>query len=453
MSMGRSIIITPCRHVEGEVRVPGDKSISHRALLVGMLAEAPLAVSGLSPAQDVAATRQAVEALGSLVSSPRAPDGYRANVEIEPSQVSISDRDLQIQVAGPGWDRLSSPGDPIDIVNSGTTIRLLLGILAGSTAEATLTGDPSIRRRPMARVVDPLRLMGAKIDGADGGERAPLTVHGTALLGRDHVLPMASAQVKSALIFAGLRATGITSIAEPAPSRDHTERMLAHLGVPIEKSQDRLILKSTNIQGGSVMIPGDLSSAAFLLVAAAILPGSQLSVADVGLNPTRSGILDILSRYGADVHIEDKRVVSGEPVGTLTVRAADRLPLRVDGELAVRALDELPLVGVLGAFAEGETVVADAAELRVKESDRIAALAAGLGAMGVDITSTPDGFTIRGSARPAGASLHGAGDHRIAMALAIAALGADGPSQISGWEAVGVSYPGFEDDLASVVVP
>lgn len=347
---------------------------------------------------------------------------------------------------------MHEPARAIDIGNSGTTIRLLLGILAGSPVTATLTGDESIRRRPMGRVVEPLRRMGADIDGVDGGRYAPLSVRGRPLHGAKHELPVASAQVKSALLLAGISAGGETSVTEPARSRDHTERMLRYLGAPVTVSGNRSIIKSTKLQGARFVVPGDISSAAFLLVAAAILDGSSVRVAGVGVNPTRAGILEVLAGFGAELTISDEHEVCGEPVATVTVRPGDRRPLTVSGDLTVRCLDELPLVAVLGALAEGETVVADAAELRVKESDRIAAIEAALGAMGADIRSTPDGFVVRGPARLRGAAVESMGDHRIAMAGAVAALAADGPTRIEGWDSVPVSYPGFERDLDRLVV-
>jgi 3-phosphoshikimate 1-carboxyvinyltransferase len=345
-----------------------------------------------------------------------------------------------------------TPKDSIDVGNSGTTIRLLLGALAGSSTIAELTGDDSIRRRPMGRVVKPLQAMGASINGDDGGDHAPLRVAGARLRGMDHVLPVASAQVKSALLLAGLLADGETSVEEPTRSRDHTERLFRYLGVPITSSGNRLSVKSTNIQNASVTIPGDISSAAFLLVAAALRPDSDVAVEGVGLNPTRTGVLEILRSFGASVEIADAREESGEPVGTVHIRPGDRRPFEIGGDLVVASMDELPLVAVLGTAAHGVTVVRDAAELRVKESDRIAAIVDGLRRMGASIEGTPDGFEVRGPSRLKGAVVDAAGDHRIAMALAIAALTADDETTITGWDSVGISYPGFERDLEQLVV-
>ena len=430
------------------MKVPGDKSISHRALLVAMQSTGRFHLTGVSPAADVTSTLRAVRSLGV----------DELNVQVDPQAQSASTlhRDFQIEGASGGIEALTSPAHPIDVGNSGTTLRILTGIIAGSQTTATLTGDESIRRRPMLRVVEPLRSMGAMITGGQDGDRVPLTVTGGSLSGVDHELPMASAQVKSALLFAGMRADGTTTIAEPTPSRDHTERMLRFLGVPIDASNGRLIIKAIDLQTDiSIDIPGDLSSAAFLLVTAAIIPGSSVTIEAVGLNPTRSGIIDILRAYGADVFVDGIEEIAGEPRGRVTVRAADRRPVEVAAPLTVAALDELPLVAVLGAFSDGDTVVRDAGELRVKESDRIAAVVGELSALGIQIEATPDGFVVhgRGGTGTAGAHVSAHGDHRIAMALAVAGLAVrEGTTRIEGWEVVDVSYPGFERGLDSLVV-
>jgi 3-phosphoshikimate 1-carboxyvinyltransferase len=300
----------------------------------------------------------------------------------------------------------------------------------------------------MERVIDPLRRMGAHVEGSGEGDRLPLTIRGGELTGVEYRSPLASAQVKTCVLLAGLQATGETAFAEPSLSRDHTERLLEFLGVSIDKSTDRLVVKATNIRNASTLsVPGDLSSAAFLLVAAALLPDSEVMVESVGVNPTRTGILDVLGRFGAGVTIANQKEVCGEPWADVTVRAGDRKPVVVEGEEVVRTLDELPLVAVLGAFAEGTTVIADAAELRVKESDRISTLAGALTAMGAAVEVRPDGMTITGPAPLQGAGVESAGDHRIAMATAVAALGATGQTSIGEPESVAVSYPSFWEDL------
>jgi 3-phosphoshikimate 1-carboxyvinyltransferase len=437
-------IITPARRLRGKFRAPGDKSISHRALLIAGVGEGACRLQGLSTAEDVEATRRALEALGVVIS--------HTNLQVEGSKQSTRGLDREFLVEGRGWAELRASSRPIFCHNSGTTARTLMGVLAGQPFETSLDGDASLRGRPMKRVVDPLRAMGARVEGGDDGGHLPLMIRGGALEGIEFKSQVASAQVKTAVLLAGLQASGRTAVEEPVPSRDHTERVLTYLGVPIERSADQLIVKSTYIQNASSLsVPGDLSSAAFLLVAAAILPGSEVTVVEVGLNPTRTGILDVLRAFGAEVEIEGLKELSGEPRGTVTVRPGDRRPVEIAGRAIVRTVDELPLVGILGAFAEGETVIRDAAELRVKESDRIAALAAGLGALGIEVETLPDGMVVHGPARIRGAAVESMGDHRIAMALAVAALAADGETAISGWEAVGVSYPEFLDDLNGLI--
>jgi 3-phosphoshikimate 1-carboxyvinyltransferase len=397
-------------------------------------------IDGLSTSEDVEATARALGLLGVII--------RRSNLQVEALKHSTRALEWEILVEGGGWDALAAPQTPIDCHNSGTTARTLMGVLAGRPFSTKLQGDKSLSRRPMQRVVAPLREMGALIDGSEGGDRLPLEVRGGNLKGIAYRAPVASAQVKTCLLLAGLQAAGETSIAEPVLSRDHTERLLEFLGVSIDKSTDRLVVKATNIRNASSLsVPGDLSSAAFLLVAAAILPGSAVTVEGVGLNPTRTGILDVLRRFGAEVSVANEREVCGEPWGDVTVKAGDRKPVVVEGDEVVRTVDELPLVGVLGAFAEGETTISDAAELRVKESDRISTLAAALTAMGASVEVRPDGMTIKGPAPLRGAAVESAGDHRIAMAMAVAALGADGETSIGDPDSAAVSYPSFWDDL------
>lgn len=442
----QSVAISPQTgiRVEGSLRVPGDKSISHRAVLVGAVGEGATRITGISPAHDVSSSIEAVRALGVEVTT------LKSQVKVEGGPQG--DEVTQVVVNGSGWDALKAPPGAIDVQNSGTTIRVLLGILSGARVEATLTGDESIRRRPMLRVVEPLRRMGARIEGGAGGDRAPLTVFGGPLSGAEHRLEVASAQVKTALLLAGLRASGVTVVEEPARSRDHTERLLRARGVQIEESGNRLSIKSTNLSGGDVAVPGDLSSAAFLLAAAAILPGSRLVIDGVGLNPTRTGFLAMLERFGALVRSEQTGESAGEPFGRVELRPGDRRPLVVGGDEAPGAIDELPLVAVLGALAPGETAVTGARELRVKESDRVRAMVEGLATMGADVEALPDGFVVRGGRPLRGASVSSGGDHRVGMALAVAALAAEGTTTVAGWDAVGVSYPGFERDLARLVV-
>ena len=435
-------VIRPAKRLLGEILVPGDKSISHRALLVAGVGEGLCSISGLSSSEDVAATTAALASLGVVISNH--------NPEVERRKQSTRGLDSQILVEGTGWQGLRESARSIFCQNSGTTARTLAGVLAGRPFATTLEGDHSLSSRPMRRVIDPLTKMGASIKATD--DRLPMTIVGGGLQGIDFESPVASAQVKTAVLLAGLQASGTTSVGEPTLSRDHTERLLEYLGVFIEKTPDRLIVKSTNIRNASSLnVPGDLSSAAFLLVAAALLPGSDVTIRSLGLNPTRSGILDVLRAFGAEVAVSEERVACGEPVGTVTVRSGDRKPLYVGGELVPRTIDELPLVAVLGAFGEGTTRIADAAELRVKESDRIAAMAEGLAALGATVDTAPDGMTIRGGSGLRGGDVSSRGDHRIAMALAVAGSAAQGDTAIEGWEAVGVSYPEFLRDLKLLI--
>ena len=437
--------IEPAGRLSGELRVPGDKSISHRALLISAIGEGDCRIEGLSDSLDVGATRSVLASLGVRIKS-------NPQSQVKARKLSTGDLDWQILVEGRGWEGLQPPSGVLDCANSGTTARSLIGVVAGRPFATSLDGDKSLKRRPMLRVVEPLRSMGASIDGADEGRYLPLHIRGGHLVGILHRSPVASAQIKTCLMLAGMQASGHTEITEPAASRDHSERMLEYLGVSIERSPNRVVVKSTKIQNASSLsVPGDLSSAAFLLVGAAILPGSEVTVHDVGLNPTRTGILDVLERFGAEVVTTDVHEVCGEPRGRVTVRAGDRRPLTIGGDDIVRTVDELPLVAVLGAYAEGESVLTDAAELRVKESDRIASMAAGLRTMGVGVDTTPDGLVVRGIGRLQGEAVDAAGDHRIAMALAVAGLGADGPTRISGWESVAISYPGFLAALEDLV--
>ena len=438
-------LIEPARRLSGELSVPGDKSISHRALLIAGVGEGDCRLEGLSASLDVATSRASLASLGVRVNG-------NDNPQPEAHKLSTRGLNWEFLVEGRGFAGLHEAPAGLDCGNSGTTARSILGILAGQSFATSIQGDKSLSRRPMLRVVEPLRAMGATIEGREGGRYLPLRIRGGSLSGIQHRAPLASAQIKTCVLLAGLQASGETAIVEPAASRDHTERMLEYLGVSVERSPNRVVVKSTNIQNASSLsVPGDLSSAAFLLVGAAILPRSTVVVTDVGLNPTRTGILDVLRRYGARVEISDERVVCGEPRGTISVSAGDRRPVSIGGADIVRTLDELPLVAVLAAFAEGESVIADAAELRVKESDRIATTASALKAMGADVESTPDGLIVHGSGRLTGARVASEGDHRIAMASAIAALAAEGPTEISGWDAVAVSYPGFLSDLQDLI--
>jgi 3-phosphoshikimate 1-carboxyvinyltransferase len=419
-----AIAIEPAREIRAILRAPGDKSIAHRALLLNALARGGARVANLPPGADVVATISALQALGARV-EPSGP----AVVRVE---------------GGAGW----RAEGPVDCANSGTTARILLGVLAARAANTvTLTGDLSLRGRPMDRVVAPLRAMGARIEFAVQEGRLPVTVEGHGLEGRTHRLPVASAQVKTALLVAGLAARGETTVEEPVLSRDHSERLLAAMGAALARDGRRATIRPGPLEAIDVDVPGDFSSAAPFLALAAARRGSEAVVEDVGLNPTRVGFLAILERMGALVETE---VVAAapEPRGSVRVAGSGLVAVEVGPDEVPLAIDELPLVAVLATQAEGVTRVRGAAELRVKESDRIEAMALGLRAMGARVETTGDGFAIEGPSRLRGAALDARGDHRIAIALAVAALLAEGPSRLAGEEWVEVSYPSFFADLA-----
>jgi len=420
------LVVSPRAPLRGAVRVPGDKSISHRAALLGGIASGTTTVDGFLRGEDCLATVGCLRAMG----------------------VRVDDDGTRLVIHG---GALREPEEVLDVGNSGTTIRLLAGILAGQPFHSVVTGDASIRRRPMDRVATPLRLMGARIAGRQGGRLAPLAIDGGGLTAIAYDTPVASAQVKSAVLLAGLFADGETTVREPSPSRDHTERMLVGFGVPVLRDGLAVRLRGpARLSGTALRVPGDLSSAAFFLVAAALVPGSELTVEDVGLNPTRTGVLDVLEQMGADVRVRGRREEGGEPVGTVTVRASRLRGTVIGGTMIPRAIDELPVIAVAACLADGETVIRDAAELRVKESDRIAALARELGALGAKIEPQPDGLAIVGVPRLHGGRVSSGGDHRIAMAMAVAGLCADGPVEIDDPACIQTSFPEFEDTLHRV---
>ena len=438
------LALTGARPLRGRLRVPGDKSISHRALLFAALASGTSRLWALADGDDVARSRAAIEGLGVKVR-----DGAGSPAE---AVVAGERADPVVIVRGAGFDGLAEPEAVIDCGNSGTSIRLLAGLLAGRPFHSVLTGDASIARRPMGRVVDPLRLMGARIDGRDGGRLAPLAIRGGGLTGMRHELAVASAQVKTALLLAGLQAAGATEVTEPALSRDHTERLLPAMGAVLEAVPGGVRVEPAG--GGALRpidlaVPGDPSAAAFFVVGACVTPGSDLVVEDVCLNPTRIGFIDVLLRMGADVEVVVKEERGGEPVGDIRAAAGPLRATRIAGDEIPRVIDEIPALAVAAAFAAGTTEVADAAELRVKESDRIGTVAQELSQLGIAVETRPDGLVITGG-RPKAGLLKSHGDHRVAMAAAIAANACDGPSTVRGWRAVASSYPGFAADLASV---
>jgi 3-phosphoshikimate 1-carboxyvinyltransferase len=420
------LTVSPVDRLRGRVRVPGDKSISHRAAMMGAIASGLTTIHGFLRGGDCLSTLQCLRALG----------------------VTIEDTPDRVVVHGNG-PQLRAPAGPLDAGNSGTTMRLLAGILAGQPFAAEITGDASLRSRPMERIVEPLVRMGAQVKAMGAGRFPPLRIFGTRLRGITYMLPVASAQVKSAILLAGLYAEGETTVIEPVPTRDHTERMLESFGGRIVRSGNEVTLTPAPLSGRDVKVPGDLSSAAFLLAAASARPGSAVTVEDVGINATRTGFLDVLASMGAATQIGGGGERSGEPAGTVTVRGLKLHGTRISGPTVARVIDELPVLAVIAAVAEGETVITEAAELRVKESDRIKTIATGLRTLGADVAERPDGMVIRGG-RLRGGRVQAGGDHRIAMAFAIAGLLAQAPVTVSGAETIAVSFPGFVETLQAI---
>lgn len=420
--------MTAAAPLRGDLRVPGDKSISHRAVLFAALASGETRIRGLLRSDDVLATVGAVRALGA----------------------EVEERGEEWVVTPPA--QLTEPPDVIDCGNSGTTMRLLTGVLAAQPFLSVLTGDRSLRQRPMGRVLKPLSRMGARVDGRSDGQLPPLVIRGGALRAHDHDLPVASAQVKSALLLAGLRCGA--AVREPRRSRDHTERMLMAMGVTLRAAPGGWLLslpRSEPLDPIDWSVPGDLSSAAFLLAAAALIEGSDITIRGVGLNPTRTGFIDILREMGARIEVEEQSMPDeAERHGTIRIRGSELEGIEVDGELALRALDELPLVAVLAACAEGHTTIRGASELRVKESDRIARTAEGLRRLGIRVMEHADGLSVEGG-RPTGpARVQTGGDHRIAMAFTVAGLRREGIIEVDEVDSVRTSYPGFFEQLAEL---
>jgi 3-phosphoshikimate 1-carboxyvinyltransferase len=412
----------------GELSVPGDKSITHRAAIIGALARGITEVKGFLDAEDCRSTINCLRSLG----------------------VTISERSNRLLIEGRNM-RLEQPRSVLDAGNSGTTARLLLGVLAGQPFSAMVSGDQSLQKRPMERVAEPLSQMGAAFEG--DSRYLPLSIKGCALKGITYKSPRASAQVKSAVLLAGLFAEGETVFEEPSLSRNHTELMLSAFGAHISTEGSRVSIKGgADLRGGQVLVPGDLSTAAFFMVAAAIVPGSEVLLKNVGINPTRSGIIDVLLRMGANLEITNGRTWGNEPVADITVRGGAVLKgTDIGGDIIPRLIDEIPVIAVAASLAKGQTVISDAGELRVKESDRISALAGQLFRLGADVTETEDGLVIEGVSRLAGAEVESLGDHRIAMAMAVAGLAADGETAVHEAEAVAVSYPGFMPALRDLV--
>lgn len=434
----------PAGPLRGELRPPPDKSVTHRAALIGAMADGPTRVTGYLDSEDTRATLRAVAAVGAEVREGDADDHGGFFVEIE---------GVGLSGARPG---------AIDVGNAGTLLRIMPGWLAGQPeGEWTFDGDDSIRRRPVDRIADPLRLMGADVECRDG-RLPPLRVRGTRLRGIDYEMPIASAQVKSCLLLAGLLAEGETAIHEPIGTRDHTERMLAAMGASLRREGHVLIISpSERLEAGDVPVPGDFSSAAFFVAGALLVPGSEVALREVGINRNRIGLLSILSRMGVEMGgahedgramtVDEIREPGPEPIATLHVRGASLHGAEVTAADVPAAIDELPVLALLACFAEGETVVGGAQELRAKESDRISGVVEGLSGLGADIEARPDGFAVRGTGGLRGGTIDARGDHRLAMVGAIAGLASEDGVEVDGFDAVAVSYPRFERDLRALL--
>ncbi len=419
--------VAPIKTLRGEVSVPGDKSISHRSIMFGSLAEGTTRISGFLMGEDNLSTWKAFESMGVTI-----------------SQTGID----ALEIKGVGLNGLKEPGDVLDCGNSGTTMRLMTGLLAGQNFFSVLTGDKYLRKRPMKRVVTPLAAMGAQIWGRDGGEKAPLAIQGGALTPTTYASPVSSAQVKSAVLLAGLSVDGETTVTEPHLSRDHSERMLSCFGAEVRPFEGGVSLTGRpRLLGQEVVVPGDVSSAAFFMVAGLITPGAELLIRNVGINPTRSGIIDILVAMGGQMEMLDIREQSGEPVADVLVRHSQLKGIEICGDMVPRAIDEFPVISVAAALAEGTTTIRDAEELRVKETDRIDAMVSELGKLGGQVEGRPDGMVITGVEQLNGGTVTSHGDHRIAMSLAVAALSARDSVTIQDAACTETSFPGFWDLL------
>jgi 3-phosphoshikimate 1-carboxyvinyltransferase len=423
------MITLPIKNLESIISIPGDKSISHRSVMIGAIAAGTTDIENFLPGEDCRSTVRCIQQLG---------------IEVD----EISPTHLQVKGKGPGG--LVEPENYLDVGNSGTTIRLLSGLLAGQDFLSILTGDSSIRRRPMARVAEPLRQMGAQVWGRNDGRCAPLAIRGGHLKAINYHTPVASAQIKSALLLAGLYADGETAVTEPAPSRDHTEKMLQAFGANIQVNGLTTVVKASSLTARQVIVPGDISSAAFFLVAGAIIPGSRMTVKNVGLNPTRTGILDVLAEMGARIKITNQHESSGELIGDITVEGQGLKGVTIAGDLIPRLIDEIPVLAVAGAVAEGKTIIKDATELKVKESNRLKAIATELTRFGANIQETEDGLIIKGQRNFTGAVCNSYQDHRIAMACALMGLVASGRTVVQGAECIDISFPGFQNIINSL---
>lgn len=424
------LLIHPCKNINSVIKVPGDKSISHRSVMIAAIASGLTEIEGFLPGQDCMSTVNCIRQLG---------------INVETTSPG------SLRVHGQGLKGLSEPGNVLYVGNSGTTIRLLSGLLSGQEFYSVLSGDNSIRRRPMGRVVKPLQAMGAQIWGRSQGQLAPLSIKGSPLHGIHYDLPVASAQLKSALLFAGLYADSETSLSEPAASRDHTENMLKAFGAKIERhGQSVAIQPGPSLLAQKITVPGDISSAAFFLTAAAIIPGNKITIRQVGLNPTRTGILDVLEMMGARISRSDCYISAGELIGDISIEADKLRGIDIGGDLIPRLIDEIPVLAVAAAAAEGRTIIRDAHELKVKESNRLQTIAQELQRFGVRIQETEDGLSIEGGGKYQGAICDSHDDHRIAMSCAIMGLLAEGSTKIQNAECIDISFPSFAEKLKEI---
>lgn len=422
---------TGIKSLKGELTIPGDKSISHRSVMFGAISRGKTTISNFLPGEDCLSTIACFRALG--------------------VDINMDDPD-KVVINGKGFEGLKEPEEVLDVGNSGTTIRLMMGILSGRPFFSVIKGDVSIGKRPMTRVTKPLSQMGAIIDGREKGEFTPLAIRGGNLKGIEYTLPVASAQVKSSILFAGLQAEGVTTIYEPSKTRDHTERMIRQFGG--EVTSDGLVVSvkgGQNLHGTDVYVPGDISSAAFFLVAGAVLPDSELILKNVGLNPTRTGIIDVMKEMGADMEIINQRGDEFEPIGDIIIRTSSLKSTEIEGDMIPRLIDEIPVIALLATQAEGTTVIRDAEELKVKETNRIDTVVNELRKLGANIEATDDGMIIRGRTSLTGGTVSSHGDHRIGMMLAIAALLAKEPVYLENPDAISISYPEFFTHLQSVI--
>ncbi|MEX0926416.1 MAG: 3-phosphoshikimate 1-carboxyvinyltransferase [Dehalococcoidia bacterium] len=419
------------RKIRGEIIAPGDKSVSHRAVMFNAIADGVARITNFSPGADCTSTVSLLRSLGVEIEREPGPDGQGDS----------------LTVTGRGMNGLEEPADILDAGNSGTTTRLMSGILAGRKMLAVLTGDDSLRSRPMGRVVRPLTEMGAVIRGRHNDSLAPLVFAGGQLRGIEFTMPVASAQLKSTILLAGLRALDKTRVHQPAASRDHTERMLTAMGADIKSYGLDVEIQPTELSAVDVEVPGDISSAAFWMVAGAAHPDAEIMIRGVGVNPTRSGVIDVLKAMGADLTLEHQREVAGEPVADIFVRSSRLRGTDINGDIIPLLIDEVPVLAVAAAMAEGQTNITDAGELRVKETDRIAATIDWLTGAGIECEGHADGLTIQGSGHVGGGKFNSYDDHRIAMSLGVAGLVSDSPITVLNGEVAGISYPGFWKDI------